>query len=128
MGELPGAMAMSSTCLAFLLQSARGTHRQKPETSLYSYPDLLGERSTFSLNLSRSSFISNSDSHRNLSNQLHSSARTNVDMSRGASIVLFLPQCAHVDWNWPFSREKYLKIDWSVKISLHWLIIGVEGS
>ena len=35
---------------------------------------------------------------------------------------------AHVDWNWPISREKYLKIDWSVKMPLHWLIMGVAGS
>ena len=27
--------------------------------------------------------------------------------------------CTHVDWNWPISREKYLKIDWSVKMPLH---------
>ena len=26
-----------------------------------------------------------------------------------------LPKLAHVDWNWPISREIYLKIDWSVK-------------
>ena len=31
---------------------------------------------------------------------------------------------AHVDWNWPISQEKYLKIDWSVKMLLHWLIMG----
>ena len=35
---------------------------------------------------------------------------------------------AHVDWNWPISREKYLKIGWSVKMPLHWLIMGVAGS
>ena len=29
---------------------------------------------------------------------------------------------AHVDWNWPILREKYIKIDWSVKIKLHWPI------
>ena len=23
---------------------------------------------------------------------------------------------------WPISREKYLKIDWSVKLPLHWII------
>ena len=36
-----------------------------------------------------------------------------------------LPKRAHVDWNWPISREKYLKIDWSVKMPLHWLIMEV---
>ena len=35
---------------------------------------------------------------------------------------------AHVDWNWPISREKDLKIDWSVKMLLHLLIMGVAGS
>ena len=30
-------------------------------------------------------------------------------------MVLSLPKRAHVDLNWPFSREKYLKIDWSQK-------------
>ena len=29
-------------------------------------------------------------------------------------IVLSLPKRDHVDWNWPISREKYVKIDWSV--------------
>ena len=32
------------------------------------------------------------------------------------------PKRAHVEWNWPISREKYLKIDWYVKMPLHWLI------
>ena len=36
--------------------------------------------------------------------------------------------CAHVDWNWPISREKYLKIDWSVKMALHWLIRELTGT
>ena len=35
---------------------------------------------------------------------------------------------ANVDWNWPLSREKYLKLDWYVKMPLHWLIMGVAGS
>ena len=34
----------------------------------------------------------------------------------------------HVDWNFPISREKYQKIDWSVKMPLHRLIMGVAGS
>ena len=58
-------------------------------------------------------FISNSDPHRNLSDQLQSQARTNVDMFTWGRIVLFLQKRAHVDWNWPISLEKYLKIDWS---------------
>ena len=43
-------------------------------------------------------------------------------------IALSLRKCAHVDWNWPISREKYLKLDWSVKMPFHWLINGVAGS
>ena len=43
-------------------------------------------------------------------------------LTRGR-IVLSSSKRAHVDWNWPISREKYLKIDWSVKcrsIGLLW--------
>ena len=45
-------------------------------------------------------------------------------------IVLSLLKRAHAyeDWNWPISREKYLNIDWSVRVPLHWLIMGVGGS
>ena len=32
-----------------------------------------------------------------------------------------------VGWNWPTSLEKYLKIDWSVKMPLHWIIMGVAA-
>ena len=61
-------------------------------------------------------FISSSDPRRNLSDQLQSQARTNVDMSTlcrrihvRPHIVLSLPKRAHVDWNWPLSREKKSK-------------------
>ena len=43
-------------------------------------------------------------------------------------IVLSLPKRAHEDWNWPISQEKYLNIDWSVKMPLHCLIMRVAGS
>ena len=56
--------------------------------------------------------ILNSDPHRNLSDH-------DVDMFMWGRIVLFLPKCAHVDWNWHISREKYLKIDWFIKMPLH---------
>ena len=36
-------------------------------------------------------------------------------MSTFGRIVSSLPKRAHVDYNWPISREKYLKIDWSVQ-------------
>ena len=51
-----------------------------------------------------------------------------VDMFTGRRIVLSLPKRAHVDWNWRISHVKYLNIDWSVKMLLHWLIMGVVGS
>ena len=43
-------------------------------------------------------------------------------------IVLSLTRPAHVDWNWHISWEKYLKIDWSVKMPLYRFIMGVAGS
>ena len=48
--------------------------------------------------------------------------RHDVDMFTRGRIVSSLPKRVHVDWNWPISREKYLKIDWSVKMPLHWFI------
>ena len=33
----------------------------------------------------------------------------------------------HVDWNWPISREKYLKIDWSVKLAFHCLLWELQA-
>ena len=54
--------------------------------------------------------------------------RHDVDMHTGGRILLSLPKRAHVDWTWPISREKYLKVDLSVKMQLHWLIMGVAGS
>ena len=66
-----------------------------------------------------------------MTNFTESQARSNVDMSTvftWGRIVLSLPKRAHVDWNWLISREKYLKIDWSVKMLLHWFIMGVTGS
>ena len=54
--------------------------------------------------------------------------RHDVDMFTLGLIVLSLSKRAHEDWNWPISREKYLKIDWSVKMPLHWQNMGVAGS
>ena len=62
----------------------------------------------FSFNLSRIQ-ISTGTSETNCN---HKNER---DMFTWGRIVLSLPKRAHVDWNWPISREKYLKIDWSVK-------------
>ena len=51
-----------------------------------------------------------------------------VDMFTLGRIVLSLPKRAYVNLNWPTSQEKYLKIDWSVKMPLHLLIMGVSGT
>ena len=40
-------------------------------------------------------------------------------MSPTGRIVSSLPKRAHVDWNWPILREKYLKIVWAVEMPLH---------
>ena len=61
----------------------------------------------FSLNLSRIQ-----STHRNLSGQLQSQARTNVGIStclRGATLFYPFRSVAHVDCNWPISREKISK-------------------
>ena len=69
-------------------------------------------------------FISNSVPHRNLSDKLQAQARTYVDLStwcRRNDVMpycLILAEACSVEWNWPFRGEKYLKIDWSVKIPL----------
>ena len=57
-----------------------------------------------------------------------STCRNDVDMFTCGRIVLSSQKRAHVDENWPISREKYLKIDRSVKMPLQWLIMGVAGS
>ena len=41
--------------------------------------------------------------------------------------VLSPPKRAHVDWNWSISREEISR-NKSVKMPLHWLVIGVVGS
>ena len=72
-------------------------------------------------------FISNSDPVWNLSDQLQSQARTNIDMSKWCQhihwdpIVLALWRRARADWNWPFFAGKISKADWSVNIPLHLL-------
>ena len=44
-----------------------------------------------------------------------------VDMFTWSRIVLSLLECAYVAWKWPISGKIYPKLDWSVKLSLHWL-------
>ena len=59
---------------------------------------------------------------------LMSTCQNDVDTFTRGRIVLSSLKRAHVDWNWPTSRERYLKIDWSVTMPLYWLIMGVAGS
>ena len=40
---------------------------------------------------------------------LMSACRHDVDIFTCGRIVLHLPKCAHVDWNWSISRTDYLK-------------------
>ena len=54
--------------------------------------------------------------------------RHDVDMFTCGRIVSSLPKRTHVDWNCPISCEKYQKIEWSLKMPLHWLLMGVAGS
>lgn len=68
-------------------------------------------------------FISNLDPHRNLRHGLMLTCRHDVDMFTWGRIILSLPKRSYVNWNWPILRKKYLKIDWSVKMPLHWLNI-----
>ena len=60
---------------------------------------------------------------------------TNVDMSTSCRHVhvrphcfILIEACSCIDWNCPISREKYLKIDCSVKMPLRWLIMEVADS
>ena len=54
--------------------------------------------------------------------------RNDVDMFTWGHIVLSSTKRAHINWNWHISRGKYLKIDWSIKMPFHWLIMGVASS
>ena len=47
-----------------------------------------------------------------------------VDMFTLSRIVLSSPKRAHVDWNWPVSWGKWLKIDWSVDLLWELLVMG----
>ena len=88
-----------------------------------------GKNLTCSLNLSRIQIlIGTSVTNYNNKHGLMLTCRHDVDVFTWGRIVLSLPKRANVDWKWPISREKYLKIDWSVKMPLHWLIMKVAGS
>ena len=101
-----------------------GAHHCEPATTPYSCHGVFADRSVFSLNLSRIQIPTGTS----VTNCNHKHGHTNADMFTWGHIVLSLPKRAHADWNWPISGEKYLKIDWSAKMPLHRLTMGVAGS
>ena len=79
-------------------------------------------------------FISNSDSHRNLGDQLQSQARTNVDMSTWCRHVHVRPHCLILTEACSCRLElvyfvgKISENRLVCKNALHWHIMGVAGS
>ena len=70
------------------------------------------DQSIFSLNLSRiqiPTVTSVSNCNHKYGPML--TCRHDIDTFTWGYIVLSLPKRAHVDWNWPILREKYLKLD-----------------
>ena len=102
-----------------------------PATAPYACHGVFTDRSIFSLSLSRSQIPTGTAvTDCNHKHGLMSTCRHDVDMFT----PLVRPQCfifteaCSCRLNWPISREKFLKIDWSIKMPWHWLIIGVTGS
>ena len=54
--------------------------------------------------------------------------RHDIDRFTRGRIVLSLPKRVHVNWNWPISREKYQKIDWSEILPLHRVELQAPGN
>ena len=109
--------------------ASTGAHQQEPATTPYSYHGVFTDRSILSLNLSRIQIpTGTSVSNCNRKHRLTLTCRYDVDIFTSGRVVLSLPKRAHVDSNWPISRKKYLKIDWSVKMLLHWPTMEVAGS
>ena len=123
---------MSAVCFMAIVKrywSESGGHHWELATTPYSCHGVFTDRCIFSLNLSRIQIpTGTSVTNCNHNHWLKSTCRNDVNMFTWGRIVLSLQKRAHVDWNWLISREKYQKIDWSVKMPLHWLIIGVAGS
>ena len=110
-----------------------GAYHLEPETAPYSCHGVFTDRSViYSLNLSRIQMIRSPQERQWPIAIIRTDQCQHVDMMSNmftwGRILLSLPRRAHVDWNWPISRVKYLKIDWSVKMPLQWLIMGVESS
>ena len=83
----------------------------EPKTTPYSWPGVFTDRTIFSLNLSQTQNpTGTSVTNCNHKHGLMLTCRHDVDMFTWGRIVLSLPKRAHVDWNWPISREKYLKV------------------
>ena len=105
----------------------------EPATTPYSCHGVFTDQAIFSFNLSRiqipiGTSVTNCNHKHGLKVDMSTLCQHYVDMFTWGRIVLSLPKRAHVDWNWPISCEKYLKLDWSVKMTSHWLIMGVAGS
>ena len=85
---------------------APGAHHQEPATTPYSCHGVFTDRSIFNLNSSRiQTPTGTSVTNCNNKHGLMLTCR-HVHVGR---IVLSSPKRAHVDWNWPISREKISK-------------------
>ena len=103
----------SSSCerINEFIRSLAGPYHLKPATTPNSCHGVFTGRSIFSLNLSRIQIpTGTSVTNCNHKHGLMLTCRHDVDMFTWGRIVLSLPKRAHVDWNWPISREKYLKM------------------
>ena len=84
----------------------------EPATTPYSCHGVFTDRSIFSFNLSRIQIpIGTSVTNCNHKHGLKVDMSTLCRHVHVGRIALSLPKRAHVDWNWPISREKYLKLD-----------------
>ena len=108
-----------------LVNVLSGVHHWEPATNPYSCHDDFTDRSIFSLNLCQIQ-IPTGTSVTNCNHQ-HGPMLTcrHVHMRPHCFILTEACSCR---LHWPIFREKYLKIDWSVKMPLRWLITGVAGS
>ena len=92
----------------------------EPATIPYSCHGVFTDRSIFSLNLSRIPIPTRTSvTNCNHKHGLMSTCRNDADIFTCDRVLLSSQKRAHVVWNLPISREKYLKIDWSVKTPLH---------
>ena len=103
----------------YLKYAVSGAHHLEPATTPYSCHGVFTDRSIFSLNLSRIQIpTGTSVTNCNHEHGLMLTCRNDVDMFTWGRIVLSLPKRVHISRNWPFSPEKYLKIEWFVKMAV----------